>query len=67
MLAHAVLAAGMLPEREQDAIATLIIAEIEDERRWNEQFERSHDVLTELAREALAEVGARRGIRIGRL
>ena len=66
MLAQAVLAAGMLPEREQDAIATLILAEIEDERRWTELFERSPDVLAELAREALAEVCARRAARNGR-
>ena len=27
-----------LPESEQDAIATLILDELADERRWQEQF-----------------------------
>lgn len=63
LLNQAVRAAELLPEREQDAIAALILGEIEDERRWTELFSRSPDVLEELAREALAEDRARRGAR----
>jgi hypothetical protein len=55
MLDQAILAARTLPDAEQDAIAASILAEIEDERRWTETFERSPEFLAELAREALAE------------
>jgi hypothetical protein len=55
MLDQAILAAKALPDAEQDALAASILAEIEDERRWTETFERSPEVLAELAREALAE------------
>lgn len=43
------------PEELQDAIAALILAELESERRWDESFARSQDALTALAEEALAE------------
>jgi hypothetical protein len=59
MREQAVRAARALPEPEQDAIAAVILAEIEDERRWAEAFARSHDALAELAREALVEDRAR--------
>lgn len=65
MLERAITAARSLPDREQDEIAAIILAEIEDERRWTELFERSPDVLEALAREALAEDRARRGARTG--
>lgn len=44
-----------LPESEQESIAALILAEIEDEIQWDEQFSRSQDQLENLADEALAE------------
>jgi hypothetical protein len=44
-----------LKEAEQDAIAALILEEIEDEARWDESFAKSHDVLAHLAQAALAE------------
>jgi hypothetical protein len=55
MLEKAIRVAKTLPESEQDAIAATILAEIEDEQRWTEAFEKSPDTLSELAREALAE------------
>jgi hypothetical protein len=55
MLDQAIFAAKALPEAEQDAIAATILAEIEDEHRWTEAFERSPEVLAELAVEALVE------------
>ncbi len=55
LLEEAFRAAQALPEAEQDALAASILAEIEDERRWSTAFERSPDVLAELAAEALNE------------
>jgi hypothetical protein len=55
MLEQAIRAAQALPDAEQDAIAAAILAEMEDERAWSNAFARSHDVLAELAREALEE------------
>lgn len=47
-----------LPEAEQDAIAAVILDELEDEARWQHAFERSQEQLTTLAQEALAEFRA---------
>lgn len=46
------------PESEQNAIATMILEEIEDERRWDEAFSRSPDRLAKLAASAMAEYHA---------
>ncbi len=48
-------AASRLPEGEQDALATVILAELESEQRWDELFQHSADTLAKLAKEALAE------------
>ena len=50
--------AQALPNEEQDALAALIVDELESSRRWREAFERSGDKLDELAEEALAEYRA---------
>ncbi|MCW5849040.1 MAG: hypothetical protein KIT87_03070 [Anaerolineae bacterium] len=55
LLEKAFTEASRLSESEQDALATWILAEIESERRWDEAFANSHDVLQLLADEALAE------------
>lgn len=47
-----------LPASEQDAIASLILEELEDEMRWDEAFKRSKDALGFLAAEAMAEYRA---------
>ena len=39
----------------QDAIAALILAELESQQRWDESFAHSQDALAVLAEEALAE------------
>ena len=44
-----------LPEEEQDAFAAILLEEIESEKRWQQSFEASQDVLEVLADEALAE------------
>ena len=58
LLERALAQLAKLPEQDQDAIAALILEEIEDERRWDESFARSADVLERLADEALAEYRA---------
>lgn len=55
LLEKAFTEASRLSEPEQDALAAWILAEIESERRWDEAFANSHDVLHLLADEALAE------------
>ena len=47
--------ASRLPDREQDAIAAWLIAELESERKWDDLFKKSQDKLEALANEALAE------------
>jgi len=40
---------------QQDAIASLILAELEEEQRWDDSFARSPNLLAKLAAEAMAE------------
>lgn len=47
-----------LPEAEQDAIAALVLEEIQSEERWQAAFANSQDQLAALGREALAEYRA---------
>lgn len=47
--------ASQLPDPEQDAIARLVLDEIESERRWGELTAQSSDALTRMADEAWAE------------
>ncbi len=47
--------ASRLPEEEQDALARILLEELASERRWEELFAGSHDLLDQLADEALAE------------
>ncbi len=49
-----------LPEPEQDSIASLILHEIADERRWQERFARSQDKLARLAAKAREDIRAGR-------
>lgn len=58
LLEQAFAAASQLPTREQDAFASLMLAELESERRWAEAFAGSQDQLSALADEALAEFNA---------
>jgi len=44
-----------LPDNEQDAIATLILEELEDEVQWDSTFVRTQDALAKFAAEAMAE------------
>ncbi len=55
LLEKAFFEASKLPEKDQDAIAELVLAELASEERWHDLFSRSQDLLAELAEEALAE------------
>lgn len=56
LLEQAIGAAGKLPAAEQDAIAAMILEEIDDERRWDEAFAASQDRLLELAAKVRREI-----------
>ncbi len=58
LLEQAIAQLKALSTDKQDAIATLILEEIEDERRWDESFARSPDLLAKLAAEAMVEYRA---------
>lgn len=47
--------AAKLPLNEQDRLAEWLLAELASERRWNQLFAESKDVLEKLATEALDE------------
>jgi hypothetical protein len=57
-LEQAIAQLKTLPTDKQDAIATLILEELEDDQRWDESFARSPDLLAKLASEAMAEYRA---------
>jgi len=60
LLEKAFAEAAKLPEEEQDVLARALLEELAAERRWNELFSQSEDVLGELAAEAMAEYRAGR-------
>jgi len=55
LLERAVEKVKALPDNEQDAIAALILEELEDEVHWDESFARTQDKLAKLAADAMAE------------
>ncbi len=55
LLEKAFAEAAKLPAEDQDVLAQAVLAELASERRWDELFAASPDVLSELAEEALAE------------
>ena len=55
LLEKALQRVGTLPEDEQDAIASQILASLEDEEAWKTRFAEKRDVIRRMAREALEE------------
>lgn len=55
LLQKAVAEASKLPEAEQETVGAWLLAELESERQWDELFARSHEMLTEMAAEAIRE------------
>ena len=45
-----------LPPEKQDAIAAVILEELEDERLWDKTFAASQDQLAQLARKVRADI-----------
>ena len=60
LLEQALTEVKKLPEPEQDAIASLILDELSDERRWQESFARSQSQLARLAAKVREDVRAGR-------
>ncbi|MGG6264789.1 hypothetical protein [Leptolyngbya sp. AN10] len=57
-LEQAIARLKTLPTDKQNAIAALILEELEEEQRWDDSFARSPDLLAKLATEAMAEYRA---------
>ncbi len=55
LLEEAFAEASKLPEQDQDALAAVILEELASERRWDQAFADSADLLAQLAEQALAE------------
>ena len=64
LLEKAFVEAAKLPDEEQDALARAMLEELAAERRWDDLFGRSEDVLGQLAAEAKAEYRAGRTQRL---
>jgi hypothetical protein len=62
LLERAFAEASKLPEAEQDELASILLQELEAERRWDELFARSEsaELLSRMADAALAEARAGR-------
>lgn len=54
-----------LPPEQQDAIAAMILEELEDEQRWDKTFAESQDKLELLAQKVRADIKAGRVKKMG--
>ena len=54
-----------LPPEKQDAIAAVILEELEDERLWDKTFVESEDKITQLAGKVRADIKAGRIRKMG--
>ena len=54
-----------LPPEKQDAIAAMILEELEDEQLWDKAFAESQDKLAQLARKVRADIKAGRIRKMG--
>jgi len=55
LLERAIAKLKDLPTQEQNAIAAMILEELEDDHCWDESFARSPDLLAKLADEAMGK------------
>jgi hypothetical protein len=58
LLERAFTEASKLPDAEQDSFASLLLAELESEKRWSQAFASTQNQLATLADEALREFKA---------
>ncbi len=56
LLERAFAEASKLSEREQDAVASVVLAELQSEQRWAGAFASTQDELARMAEEALREL-----------
>jgi hypothetical protein len=56
LLEKAVARVSASPDREQDALASVLLDELESKRRWDQLFAPSQDLLGLMAREALRSI-----------
>jgi hypothetical protein len=59
-LEQAISAVQSLPESDQDMIASLIMAELADQKLWEKQFAESQPQLAKLAEKVRADIQAGR-------
>jgi len=59
-LSTAVATAAQLPEEEQDALAAILLEEMESEERWSALFADSLNLLEQMANEAIQDFQAGR-------
>jgi hypothetical protein len=59
-LSAAVATAAQLPEEEQDALAAILLEEMESEERWSALFADSPNLLERMAKEAIQDFQAGR-------
>ena len=55
LLERALEKVGALPQDEQDAIASQILASLTDEEAWKKRFVEKREVIRRMAREAIDE------------
>jgi len=58
LLEKVIIETAKLPDEEQEAFAAFMLAELESERRWDDLFSRSQELLADMAREARSEYRA---------
>ena len=55
LLEKAINKVSKLSNDQQDALASLMLEELQSEEKWGKLFEKSQDILAELSQEALIE------------
>ena len=65
LLEQAIAELNKLPAPDQDALAALILAEINDERRWETAFANSQDQLAKMADKVRDDIRAGRARELG--
>ena len=65
LLEKALLQINELPPEQQDAIASLILDEISDDRRWDNAFANSQQKLSQLADKVRSDIQAGRTKKLG--
>lgn len=65
LLEKALIEVYKLPPEKQDAVAAVILEELEDEQRWEAAFAASEDKLAKLAQKVRADIKAGRVTKMG--